>query len=74
MQRFVASLACQRKPIQVRTGLVLKFSHRGADKLAGERAPVVCPGYQGGFQHQFVVSERAHCQTIPRNAPRTNLG
>ena len=57
----------------MRTGLVLKSSHRGADKLAGETAPIVCPGYQGRFQYQLLVGERAHGQTVPRNAPCANL-
>ena len=51
----------------------MKFSHRGADKLAGETTPIVCPGYQGRFQYQLLVGERAHGQTVPRNAPCANL-
>jgi hypothetical protein len=47
----------------VRTGLVLKSSHRGADKLAGETAPIVCPVFSVNYSF-------ASCCLIQKCYPR----
>ena len=70
MQRCVASLPTKAHPGAHQTCLEVFASRRGQ---IGEAAPIICPGYQGRFQHQLFLSERAHGQTVARNAPCANL-